>query len=309
MIRNDEPSKALPSRDDVKNFLNRDRAWGRWGPDDQYGALNLIDDAKRKRAAGLVQTGQAISLSRDIPTEPGRGNPFPAQHYLKTMSKGDRAGAAFDYLGVLFHGLGCTHVDALCHMWDEEGMWNGRDATHEITFDGARWGGIQHWRNGIVTRGILLDVPGFRGCDYVVQDRPIHGWELADVCERQGTIPEPGDALIVYGGRERFDAENQRWGSSRDRPGVHASCLEFLRDADCSTLIWDMMDLIPFGYDLPFTVHGAIFAYGMAHVDNAYLGELAAACRSQGRYEFMVSIAPLPIVGGTGSPVNPIAIL
>lgn len=301
--------QEIPDQQEVEQYLHRDRNWGRWGTDDQVGAVNLITDEKRLRAAQLVTTGEAISMSRTFPVRPGRGNPYPALHYMKTMPKGDEAGAAHDFLGVLFHGTDCTHIDALCHMWDEEGMWNGRRATSEITFDGVTWGGIEHWADGIVTRGVLLDVPGFRGAACVTQDRPIHGWELEQVAEHQGVSPEPGDALIVYGGRDRWDAENPRWGTRDERPGLHASCLRFLRESDCAALIWDMMDLLPYGYDVPFTVHGAIFAYGIALIDNCDLSRIVARCRALGRYEFMVTVAPLRVVGGTGSPVNPLAIL
>jgi kynurenine formamidase len=70
-----------------------------------------------------------------------------------------------------------------------------------------------------------------------------------------------------------------------------------------------MMDMLPYGYDLPFTVHGAIFAYGVALVDNVELGPLVQECRRQSRFEFLFTVAPLRVVGGTGAPVNPIALL
>ena len=87
-----------------------------------------------------------------------------------------------------------------------------------------------------------------------------------------------------------------------------ASCLPFIRDNDVAVLVWDMLDFGPSGYDLPWTVHGAIFAYGLALLDNALLQPLAEACAQEGRYEFMLTIAPLKVEGGTGSPVNPIAL-
>jgi kynurenine formamidase len=299
-----------PTVEEVQSYLHRDRNWGRWGPDDQKGALNLVTDEKRVAAGALVRTGRAISLSRDFPVKPGRPNPIPAHHYMKRYPKGVDAGAAADYYGVLYHGTTCTHIDALCHMWDGDGMWNGRDPDRELTFDGSRWGGIDNWADGIFTRGVLLDVPAHRGVDYVTQDEPIHGWELAEVAEHQGVALEPGDALVVYGGRERYDAVNKiPWGATDARPGLHASCLEFIRKSDCCALVWDMMDMLPYGYDLPFTVHGAIFAYGVALVDNVELGPLVQECRRQSRFEFLFTVAPLRVVGGTGAPVNPIALL
>ena len=121
---------------------------------------------------------------------------------------------------------------------------------------------------------------------------------------------EPGDALVVYSGREKWnEAGNPLWGSDRDlRPGLHASCLRFIKESDCCVLVWDMMDHTPNGYDVPWSVHGAIFAYGIGLLDNALLQPLAETCAREGRYEFMLTINPLRVVGGTGSPVNPVAL-
>ena len=98
----------------------------------------------------------------------------------------------------------------------------------------------------------------------------------------QGVAIEPGDALVVYGGRDAWDRVNPIWGSGTSRPGLHASCLPFVRDTDASLLVWDMMDLAPNGYDIPWSVHGVIFAYGVGLVDNALLEPLANACAAEG---------------------------
>ena len=165
-------------------------------------------------------------------------------------------------------------------------------------------------RDSIITRGVLLDVPKHRGEPYVTQEKPIHGWELEDIAKEQGINMEPGDALVVYGGREKWnEAGNPLWGSDRDlRPGLHASCLKFIKESDCCVLVWDMMDHTPNGYDVPWSVHGSIFAYGIGLLDNSLLQPLAETCAEEGRYEFMLTINPLRVVGGTGSPVNPVAL-
>jgi len=300
------------TKEDIVSLLRDRRNWGRWGEDDQRGAINLITPDKRAAAATTVRSGRTVSLSRDLPTVPGPGNPNPAQHWMRTMRyKG--GGAALDYVGTVYHGFTTTHLDALCHVWDEDGLWNGRDPAREITSNGARWGGVQHWRDGIVTRGVLLDVPRYRGEPFVTLERPVHDSELEAIAEAQGVTVDPGDALVVYSGREAWQRANPIEATTvytleSPRPGLHASCLRFLRDYDIAALVWDMMDAAPNEYGLPWTVHGAIFAYGIALIDNALLEPLAAACAEEGHYEFLLTIAPLPIVGGTGSPVNPIAI-
>jgi putative cyclase len=298
---------ALPSKAEVESYLRDRRNWGRWGADDQVGAVNLITPEKRVRAAGLVRTGRAVSLSRPFPKEPAPNNPTPAQHYMKLIDRG-AGGAAIDYYGVSYHGQASTHLDSLCHVWNDEGMWNGRKPSEEIGFDGAKFGAITNWSTGIMTRGVLLDVPRFRGKPFVAQEEPIHGWELAEVARSQGVALEPGDAVCVYGGREAWDREHPRWGSEPARPGLHASCLPFIRDSDVSLLVWDMMDFMPNGYDIPWSVHGVIFAYGVGLVDNALLEPLAAACAEEQRYEFMLMALPLVVPGGTGSPLNPVAL-
>jgi hypothetical protein len=301
------PERPAPTRAEVESYLRDRRNWGRWGADDQVGAVNLITPEKRARAAGLVRSGRSVSLSREFPKTPALNNPTPAQHFMKMLDRGT-GGAAIDYYGISYHGQASTHLDSLCHVWNQDGMWQGRSPSDEITFDGARFGAVTNWSTGIITRGVLLDVPRFRGESFVTEERPIHGWELEDVAAAQGVTIEPGDALVVYGGREAWDRVNPVWGSGPSRPGLHASCLPFIRDTDASLLVWDMMDQGPNEYGLPWSVHGVIFAYGVGLVDNALLEPLAAACAEEGHYEFMLMVLPLVVVGGTGSPANPVAL-
>jgi kynurenine formamidase len=295
---------------DIQSMLSDRNNWGRWGKDDQKGAINLITPEKRAAAARLVQSGRTVSLSRDFPTQPGPSNPFPVKHRVMTMPH-ETGGAALDQLSFVFHGFSATHVDALCHVWDENGLWNGRKPDASIAEDGVSFGGIEAWREGITTRGVLLDLPKFRGEPFVTIERPVHGEELEAVAKAQGVSMEPGDALVLYGGREKFGAANPDWrmeSLQSPTPGFDASCLAFIRDHDVAVVVWDMLDAGPNPYGLPWAVHGAIFAYGIALVDNALVEPLADACGEEGRYEFMLTFAPIPIVGGTGSPVNPIAL-
>ncbi len=301
--------RNLPTVEEVQSYLRDRRNWGRWGDNDEVGAVNLITPQKRVAAAGLVRNGRSVSLSRYFPKTPGPGNPSPAHHWMQSLAFGT-GGAALDYYGVSYHGFVTTHIDALCHVWDENGVWGGRDPAKEITFNGATFGSVEHWSNGIITRGVLLDIPKLRGEPYVTRAHPVHGWDLEDAARSQGVSLEPGDALIVYSGRELWQEAhpNSPYGTGDGWPGLHASCLPFIRDNDVSVLVWDMMDCTPSGYDLPFTVHGAIYSYGLALLDNALVQPLAEACAEEGRYEFMLTIAPLRVEGGTGSPANPIAL-
>jgi kynurenine formamidase len=312
----------MTSRDEILGLITSRRNWGRWGTDDERGAINLITAEKRLEAARLVQRGHVVSLARPFPVEPAGNNRKPAMHYMERRSRpGDAAaGVAADFIGIAAHGVSSTHLDALCHVWDKDGMWNGRQADEHITIPRASWGGIHHWKDGIITRGVLLDVPRFRGEPYVTEDKPVTGEELRAIAEDQGVDVRSGDALVVHSGREAWDRVEPAYGSGggalqgspsgrEGRPGLHASCLEPLRDWDVAMLVWDMLDATPNEYELPFTVHAAIFAFGMALLDNALVEPLAEACMTYGNYEFMLTVAPLWIEGGTASPVNPLALL
>ena len=116
--------------------------------------------------------------------------------------------SAHDYYGISYHGPASTHIDALCHMWNSDGMWDGRDPSETITFSGAKYGSIDAWQEGIMTRGILLDVPKYRKKPYVTLDEPVHGWELDQIVNQQGDNLEPGDAVFVYSGSEAYARSN-----------------------------------------------------------------------------------------------------
>ena len=301
-------NRTAPSKEIVMSYLRERRNWGRWGEKGSAGAINLITAEKRIEAASLVRSGRNVSLSRPFPVTPSAENARPAQHFMRVEDR-PGGGAAMDYYGVFYHGTATTHIDALCHVWDDGGMWDGKDPKEVLGFNGGTFGTVDEWSDGILTRGVLLDVPRHRSAPYVTLDEPVHGWELAEIAEAQGVAIGPGDAVIVYSGREAYARDNGgAWAGRASRPGLHASCLKFVRDTDISLLGWDMMDASPNEYDIPWAVHGVIFAYGVALLDNSLLEPLADACAQEGRYEFMLTINPLNVIGGTGSPVNPIAV-
>src|SRR5690348_17246246 len=111
---------------DVKNYTRSHSNWGRWGERDQVGALNHVTDAKRRDAARLVRTGRAVSLSLPFPAAREHDSALTAHHFMKRHPIPHGGGTAVDYYGILYHGRDSTHMDALCHVWDDAGMWNGR---------------------------------------------------------------------------------------------------------------------------------------------------------------------------------------
>ena len=170
---------------------------------------------------------------------------------------------------------------------------------------------IDFWRHGIVTRGVLYDVPRHRGVDYVTLDEPVHGWELADIAEAEGLRPEAGDAVLVRSGASEFWQANPDFEPVMRAPGLHGSTLEFFYDTNSALLGWDLMEApaqdqhgVP---TMPIHMIGLPYM-GLPLLDNADFDELAAVCSELGRWEFQLVIAPLVVMGGTGSPVNPIAV-
>ena len=134
------PKQKIPTQADVTAYLKR-RNWGRWGKDDELGTINLITPAKKLQAAGLVRSGRSVSLSRYFPVTPEAGNARPAQHWMRTAPN-PQGGYAADFLGIDFHGLATTHIDAICHYWGTEGMYNGRKPDDVLNFEGAPFGAI-----------------------------------------------------------------------------------------------------------------------------------------------------------------------
>ena len=271
------------------------RNWGRWGDDDQVGAINLITPEKRQAAAGLVRTGRTVSLSRTFE---------PPQHFMTKSTLGNGGGYVMDYLGFIYHGQTITHIDALCHIWDGDGMWQGHDPDEDITTQGAHFGDITHWKGGIITKGVLIDVPRHRGAAHVTIGEPVTADELDAIARAQNVTVEPGDALLVHSGWAAYMASDPD--PSQGGPGLHASCAEFIRDHDVALLGWDLMDARPQG-DLAWPVHGVLFNFGVALLDNALLEPIAEACAEENRWSFMFQALPLNVARGTGSPVNPIA--
>jgi kynurenine formamidase len=304
-------SEDFADLDSFKQYLSSRNNWDRWPDAPEAGAVALIDDSKRAQAAALIRSGRSVSLSRPFPVKPSPANPKPAQHYVQINNRDDGSGGAVDYLGIDYHGYEATHLDALCHVWDEETlMWGGRRPESVLTTSGARWGGVEQWRHGIFTRALVADIPALRSTPFVDLGSPIEASEIEASLKSRGLTAQPGDALIVHGGRRAFDEAYPNWRPATDsHPGLAPSCVRFLRENDISVLCWDMVDAMPNHLQSYRTVHRIIHAFGMAIVDNCDLTGIAELARDEQRFECALLIAPLYVVGGTGSPVNPIALL
>lgn len=299
------------SDDDVRGFMRSLSNWGRWGPDDQLGALNYITPQKRVAAAALVREGFVVSTSLPLPTVPGPENPRPANHFmLMTGESGDRLASA-DYIGLAYHGMTTSHIDALCHVFYEGKMYNGFPSS-EVRPDGAYKNAIHATRDRLVSRGVMLDIPPLRGKEWLEPGEPIYIEDLEGAEQRQGVRVGEGDILLVRTGRyKRVRAEGSDGWQTRGLAGIHASVLPWLHERRVAVLGSDgVSDVTPSGFEsMRMPIHTvAIVAMGIHLLDNQDLEPLAQACAERGRYEFMFVVAPLYLERGTGSPANCLAL-
>ena len=283
--------------------------WGRWGPDDEIGTLNLITPEKRKEASSLVQNGVTVSLARNTDNIESVDNPCPVEW---EMINATRNGASDRIAFRCIHGLGTTHIDGFGHRFFDGKMWNGVEMAQTVTMEeGAKVNSVLTMKDGIVTRGVLYDIPRLKGVDYLepgyrVTVDDLEAWE-----EMTGVSVGPGDAMLFRWGRwARREAEGpfDTWDESA---GLDNTVIPWLKERDISILGWETPGYTPRPEgDLPtLSLHDfALTMLGIHLIDRSDLGALADMAAAQGRWEFMLTIAPLPIPNGTGSPVNPIAI-
>jgi len=299
---------------ELKALFEQVSNWGRWGEDDERGALNHVGAAEVVRAAVLVREGRTVSLSRNFPTRPGPENPWPAQHHMLIGGDDccvpgvDGLEVSTDFIGIAFHGMASSHIDALCHVFAQGRMYNGRPAS-EVKSTGARFNTIMVGKDGVVGRGVLLDLPRAQGFDFIDAEHLTTVAELEAAEQAQGLRVGKGDLLMIRLGR---DVRRARL-DDRAVAGLDPRVAAWLHARQVAVLGGDgVHDPIPNGrihrdWAMPLHMLG-LAAMGLHLLDNLDLEPLAAACAELGRWEFQLVLAPLRIEGGTGSPLNPIAI-
>ena len=278
--------------------------WGRWGPDDELGTMNLITPEKTREAAALVQRGITVSLAHNPMPDEAVDNPDSAFNH--TMSESLRS----DTYEFRYHGYGVSHIDSLCHFLWNDRLYNDIPPSAS-TPEGCGKLGIQNLKQGIVTRGILLDFPRLKGVPYLEPQTPIYIEDIEAWEEMAGVEVSPGDVIFVRTGRWARRAELGAWQVSGDSAGLHASVLPWIRErgvavvgSDAAT---DVMPSLVEGVGQP--VHTMLIAgFGTNIFDNMNLEALAETAAQENRWEFMLTAGPIPVEGGTGSPLNPIAI-
>jgi kynurenine formamidase len=307
-------SEATMSAASFHALYERLRGQARWGPDDRRGALNHITPGRVAGAAAEVRAGRTVTLAAPLAAS-APDNPEPGARHMKLLpaEPSDVPGLSFaaDQITMNVHGDVDSHIDALCHVSYGGSLYNGVPAG-AVTARGAAELSIDDARDGIVGRGVLLDIPRLRGVPWLEPGEHVTAADLAAAEQAQGVRAGPGDLLFVRVGHRRRRGELGPWDVASARAGLHPGAAEYLAERQVAALGCDSnSDTAPSVVDgVAFPVHVlAINALGLYLLDYLQFGDLVPACEAAGRWSFLCVIAPLRLPGGTGSPVNPIAIL
>ena len=301
--------RPLVTQAEYDRWLTGLSNWGRWGPDDEVGALNLITPAKRRAAAALVQEGFTVSLASTAQLERTIDNPCPvAWEMVNASPRGATDRVAYPCI----HGAGTTHIDGFGHRFFDGKMWNGYPIADTVTMEGgARKNSILTMKDGIVTRGVLYDIPRLKGVPYLEPGERIFIEDLEAWEAETGVKVGPGDAFLLRWGRwARQDAIGP-FDTGAEAAGLDNSVIPWLKARDVALIGWETPGHMPQPPgDLPrLALHDfALTILGVHLLDRADFDALAEAAVVRNRWEFMLTIGLLPIPNGTGSPVNPIAI-
>ena len=297
------------NKNDVDKWMKELSNWGRWGKDDQMGAVHLITPAKRKAAAALVTEGYSVSLARDTEMAKAIDNQNPFGLEMNWTGASSPGQFSLDTYHVLYHGFAHTHMDALCHMFYQGKMFNGI-SKDEVTAKGSSQLAIQNFKGGIFTRGILIDIPALKGVPYLEPKTPIYPEDLDAWEKKAGVKVGSGDVIFIRTGRwARRDAKGP-WDVGKESAGLHASCMKWIKDRDVamvgSDAASDVMPSIVPGVEQP--VHQLLLvAMGTPIFDNCDLEAISVEAAKRKRWAFLLTASPIPVKGGTGSPLNPIA--
>jgi kynurenine formamidase len=320
------------SQEDIERWLTELSNWGKWGPDDQAGTINLITPAKRKAAAALVRDGVSVSMSldADLPAEGSTGGPLPSQtggNGFGHSSNGGRAatwtltsrppgpdpkpvpGYVVDTIATFYHGNYSTHLDALSHMYYKGQLYNGFPQT-VFTDRGAGKDDVMAFERGIFTRGLLFDIARLKNLSYLGDDEAIYPEDLEAWEKKAGLRLQSGDAMLVRTGRWLRVKEKGPLDLNKQAPGLYASCVKWMRERGVAILGSDaVQDVRPSrveGVNQP--IHElALRALGTPLIDNCDLEALGETAAQKRRWSFLLTINPLRVPGATGGPVNPIA--
>ncbi len=315
---------ARITQDTVREWGRRYSNWGRWGPEDEKGALNFITPACILAATALPRRGQVISCALPFDLNGpqtglgGRHNPI---HYLLAHGGDALAGAQDDLPGGFRYAddavtmpLQCgTQWDSLAHVFYDGKMYNDRDI-RLVTSTGAAKNGIEAARHGVVGRGVLLDLPRHLGVEWLANGHAIKPDDLEACAEAEGVAIASGDIVLVRTGMLTRCLREKSWEGycGGPAPGLSIHCAGWLHEREIAAICTDTWGLEV----IPYETEDCVSPLHMISLRNTgvlfgeifALDDLARACAEDRRYAFLFTAPPLPITGAVGSPINPLAI-
>lgn len=297
------------SRIEFNQWMGEISNWGRWGEDDERGTLNLLTDEKRRAAAQLVEDGVSVSMALELNTQRDAVNANPFEHTLSTSTFTGHA-VAGDVYRVQYHGFAHSHVDGLPHFAHNGQLYNGFPVSG-LQETGADKLGIHNAGNGIVARGVLVDMARHKGVEYLEPGTAITVTDLEEWEQATGIRVGSGDVLLIRTGRWEAVRQIGQWNFVQRAAGAHASVARWLKERDVAVIGSDgVSDVMPSGLEgMANPLHElVIVGLGMPILDNLDLDAVAREATMRERWEFMFVGAPLRVRGGTGSPLNPLAI-
>lgn len=302
------------SRADFDTLFDRLR---RWQPDeaaDERGARADLGAADVHAALAVPRTGRTISLSLPINRVTAPDNPRPALHHMVDLGdvEAPEPSAHKDFIGLDYHGKAVSHLDALCHIGYRGELYGGVASRDVFGSLGSSWAAVPTLAGGLIQRGVLLDMAAVDGVEWVEPGTAFLRGDVEDGLKRLGVELRSGDALLARTGLVARRHALGAWDTGATSAGLHVDAMPLIAERGVSLLGGDNdSDVRPSPVEgVHSPIHAlALTALGIPMLDNLDLEELAVACRDAGSYEFLLIVAPLVVPGGTGSPVNPIAVL
>ncbi|MER0446419.1 cyclase family protein [Streptomyces sp. Edi4] len=308
----------MPLPPEFHEIARRVNNWGRWGAEDEMGTLNLITDAVVREAVAGVRDGRRVPLALPLRQDgvqtgviPGRINPLHTMVQINQELFGPGTVACSDD-AVTFGLQAATHWDALTHVSHSGKLYNGRPAATITAHGGAEFSGIDKF-GPVVSRGVLLDVARAKGLDRLDGSHAVTPEDLAEAEEFAGVTVRAGDIVLVRTGQIQVYLAGDRHGYGYPSPGLSVRTPEWFHARDVAAVANDTLTFEIFPpeiEDLWLPVHALdLVEMGMPQGQNWNLEELSRACAQASRHTFLLSAMPEPFVGGTGTPVAPVAIL
>ena len=298
---------------EFEKIFNETKNWSEFSAENlEKGSLNYITSEVVIQAAKQVQTGRIVRMSLSWNTASAIDNPSPALHYMTEIGDKETPEPTCnkDFIGVDFHGKAVSHFDAFTHIAFKDTLYGGKISSQVVHSYGSDWGTVDKL-GAIVTRGVLLDAARLKGLDWIEPGTAIMAQDILDAEAKFGFKISKGDAVLLRSGHFNKREKDGFWDPHNLSAGFHVEVMQLLKERKVSVIGADGdSDVRPSpveGVGSPIHVL-ALPALGIPLLDNLHLEKLGLACEQENRWTFQFVLAPLNIPGGTGSPVDPIAV-